>query len=116
RSAGGDNSGEGCAAVCAMASEHRANVTMPANRCRIVNSMQLNWIAVQSREMHYGCLLSAVKRTLRKWTLRGLVAADATLSFGGVGPWSNSNKCVATRKVRRDNMLNQPHLFRNLVG
>ncbi len=81
-----------------------------------MNSMQLKCIAVQSCEMHYGCLLSAVKRTLRKWTLRGLVAADATLSFGGVGPWSNSNHCVYSRKVRRDHMLNQPHPFRNLVG
>lgn len=45
--------------------------------------MQLKCIAVQSREMHYGCLLSAVKRTLR-----GLVAADATRSFAvlALGP------------------------------
>ena len=54
RSAWRDNSDEGCAAVCAMASENRANVIMQASRCRIVNSMQLKCIAVQSREMHYG--------------------------------------------------------------
>jgi hypothetical protein len=65
-----------------------------------VNSMQLKCIAVQSREMHYGCLLSGVKRTLRKRTLRGLVAADATRSLRGIGPWSNSNHCVYSRRVR----------------
>ena len=56
-----------------MASENKAIVIMQASRCRIVNSMQLKCIAVQSRGMHYGCLLSAVKRTLRKRTLSGLV-------------------------------------------